>query len=362
MARLACRCLNVTVHYKGLSWDARKVEGDHVLPAGCGHRLCGAVLHEVDLDLAGVTTEQASLVLSQTLGDWTVHYCTNCASDVCVTHSEKRRTFVCGGLLATEEDISQVKGHPHYSTVFRITLSPTLEDTETTGRRRASSMTFGRDDPAVKLAHTQVKGFLAREEEDVERRIREFEKRERASFSRLQQRSLTERTLLLAAIGKAKECAASSEQSSHDSTQPPSLSQSTPQPRESVTITLSDKRSSSPNKAPVDDALFSLDGFDEDVEEVDRGKEGVAFPQSDDEEISTDDSSYRDMMSVQLASSAPLGVPVVKPSDQAASSYEGDPAPTDMASSIKALALSVQNTGMFGDLPRPRVNSDIKYK
>ena len=56
MARLACRCLNVTVHYKGLSWDARKVEGDHVLPAGCGHRLCGAVLHEVDLDLAGVTT------------------------------------------------------------------------------------------------------------------------------------------------------------------------------------------------------------------------------------------------------------------------------------------------------------------
>ena len=56
MARLVCRCLNVTVHYKGLSWDARKVEGDHVLPAGCGHRLCGAVLHEVDLDLAGVTT------------------------------------------------------------------------------------------------------------------------------------------------------------------------------------------------------------------------------------------------------------------------------------------------------------------
>ena len=38
----------------------------------------------------------------------------------------------------------------------------------------------------------------------------------------------------------------------------------------------------------MDDALFSLDGFDEDVEEVDRGKEGMAFPQSDDGEISTD--------------------------------------------------------------------------
>lgn len=34
----------------------------------------------------------------------------------------------------------------------------------------------------------------------------------------------------------------------------------------------------------------------------------------------------------------------------------------DMASSIKALALSVQNTGMFGDLPRPRVNSATRFK
>lgn len=58
MARLACPCLNVTVHYKGLeaSWDARPVEGGHVLPARCGHRLCGVVLYEVDLDMAGVTT------------------------------------------------------------------------------------------------------------------------------------------------------------------------------------------------------------------------------------------------------------------------------------------------------------------
>ena len=39
----------------------------------------------------------------------------------------------------------------------------------------------------------------------------------------------------------------------------------------------------------ADDALFSLDGFDEEVEEVDGGgKGGVAFPQSDDEESGTD--------------------------------------------------------------------------
>ena len=38
----------------------------------------------------------------------------------------------------------------------------------------------------------------------------------------------------------------------------------------------------------MDDALFPLDGFDEEEEEVDGGKGGVAFPQSDDEESGTD--------------------------------------------------------------------------
>ena len=41
----------------------------------------------------------------------------------------------------------------------------------------------------------------------------------------------------------------------------------------------------------MDDALFSLDGFDEEEEEVDGGKGGMAFPQSDDEESSTDGQS-----------------------------------------------------------------------
>ena len=33
--------------------------------------------------------------------------------------------------------------------------------------------------------------------------------------------------------------------------------------------------------------------------------------------------------------------------------------PEGVANSIKALALSVQDTGMFGDLPKPRWNSSF---
>ena len=57
MARVTCRCLNVAVHYKDGpgSWSGRAVDGGKVLPRGCGHRLCGTVLYEVDLEQAGVT-------------------------------------------------------------------------------------------------------------------------------------------------------------------------------------------------------------------------------------------------------------------------------------------------------------------
>ena len=50
------------------------------------------------------------------------------------------------------------------------------------------------------LVQAQAKEFLAREEEAVEERVREFEKRERDSFARLQNRTLAQRTLLFAAI------------------------------------------------------------------------------------------------------------------------------------------------------------------
>jgi hypothetical protein len=375
MGRLTCRCLNVAVHYKGGAWAARAVEGARVVPSG--HRLCGAALYEVELEQAGVTAEQPCLLLALTLGDWTVQTCSNCGCDVCVSHASKRRTFVCAGLLTTEGDISQVRGHPHYSTVFRISLDPDLEADGVMGRRRVTSMSFGRNDPAVKIAHTQVKEFLAAEEEEMEQRIRAHERRERDEFARLQQKTFTQRTLLFAAIAKARESETTGSESapsplSHPhSSHPHTITRSTslpypPETKRSVTITLSDARPP-PNKAAqalLDGALFTLDGFDDEEEEVDGGKGGVAFPQSDDEESGTDDSSYRDLSSVQpvVASSAPLEVPMFRPSQHIATPSERETAPADMASSIKALALSVQNTGMFGDLPRPRVNSASQYK
>jgi hypothetical protein len=366
MARLRCRCLNVVLHCKEEKWETRPVPGERVLAPG--HRLTTLTLHEIEQDLHGLTAEHVVLLQSETVGDWTIQSCANCGCDVCVSHCQKNRTLVCPGLLSTDQDVAQVKGHLHYSSVFRIAVNPDLDSEEEEmgrgARPRASSMSFGRDDPLIRQLHTQVRQYLAREEEDMEERIREFERKEKDTFARLQHKTFTQRTLLFAAIDKArrgvaKEDGASQAHPSPNSSPFPSIDNQ----QKRVTITLSDPRPTSNNKPVADDALFSLDGFDEEVEEVDGGeKGGVAFPQSDDEESGTDDSSYRDLSSVQIASSAPLSVPLFhsQPQDMREAGVAGGPA--DMASSIKALALSVQNTGVFGDLPRPRVNSASRYK
>ena len=65
---------------------------------------------------------------------------------------------------------------------------------------------------------------------------------------------------------------------------------------------------------PLDDTLFPLEGFEEaESEECDAPPPGLAFPQSDDEEISTDDSSYRDVSALNMlgiATSVPVSVPM----------------------------------------------------
>ena len=57
--RLTCRCLNITVHYKGDTWGGRAVEGEKLFPSRPQHPVRRETLREIDLDVAGVTTVSA---------------------------------------------------------------------------------------------------------------------------------------------------------------------------------------------------------------------------------------------------------------------------------------------------------------
>lgn len=408
MDRLVCPCLNVSVsciHSNG-GWKSRPTKVQRLFPEVSRDRLVTGhcPLYEVDLDVAGVFAEHQVLVVCRLAGDWNIHTCSNCDTDVYVTHTHKEeggRVFVTGKLLEDPDAVATARKKERYSRVFKIVLhSIAEEDSEMFRRRRVSSMSFGREDPVMKVAHSRMKSYLNKEQEEMEERVRLYEAQQREAFAQLQQRAHDDRSLLFAAIAKARENVISdamnevtesfskaltkSMTSEHTSTQPDvvvkkkgqrSPTHLPPPTQRTVTVTLKDlPRTEVPPKQPAvaDNEMFLLDGFDDDQlyanEQVDGGQERgnpLAFPQSDDEEISTDDSSYRDVSAlaqVGIASSVPVSVPMfpTQPvntniSEQLSSSVSEGFDPAELGDTIRQLALSVQDTGMFGDLPRPRM-------
>ena len=59
-------------------------------------------------------------------------------------------------------------------------------------------MSFGRDDPVMKLAHSQMKSYLNKEQEAMEERVKHYEAQQRGAFAQLQQRAHDDRSLLFA--------------------------------------------------------------------------------------------------------------------------------------------------------------------
>jgi hypothetical protein len=118
---------------------------------------------------------------------------------------------------------------------------------------------------------------------------------------------------------------------------------------------------------------FVLDmfNFDEELieESVDNERETdvTPFPQSSSDEdyesssnsssLSSADDKFRNMK--MPPSSLPLSVPFLanRQRSDTVPMKQSPPDPKQVALSIQKLALSVQDTGLFGALPKPRVNS-----
>lgn len=385
MARLSCRCLNVSVFVTNCDWQSNPLPASKLFSGDCN--LKEDVVYEVNLDVAGIVKEVGVLAYSARVEDWIINSCSNCDTDVYITHAVKGdRMLVFPGVLSDEaiKSVCQQKG---YSSIYKVLLKPMQEDRDVFRRKRVSSMSFGREDPAMKLVHQEMKEYLKLEEEAMEERIRSFEEIQRQSFFALQDNAHIERSQLFLAIAKAQEYKVAKGVSEKEvGSLKPLICESRGRPREEenvekpstqqVTITIQDKSKSSYSLSKVvqlplqggsqEDPLFALDGFDEEqaygdpADVTDMGD--IAFPQSDDEDSSTNDSSFRDVSTltgINLATSVPVGIPLFKQTvDTSTSSCDTDQTHLeggDVGTSIRQLALSVQDTGMFGDLPRPRM-------
>ncbi|XP_065909735.1 uncharacterized protein [Dysidea avara] len=406
MAELTCQCLNVTVHL-----DNKEVKfGTAVKPSDLQMNIKKSStfeqLYEVNLGVAGITVAHSCLMQTYESGDWIVHKCANCNTNTHVVHRVKgdSKVFVTDKIETDSSKIHELWQSRKFSTVFNVVLNeiPT-DEVETAERQRVFSMSFGNKDPVMKQLHQQMKSFLNDEEVALEQRILKYEKEQREAFAQLRSKAHKERGLLFRSLAKARASALSEAATEDDQkrqeqthsvteviksgpslldhgTQSPSLSHgssgdSSPGRQPQVTtITLEDKPVITKDQGFIseqdsfDDALFGLDGFNEDDQPAN-------FIQSDDddESVSTDD-SYREELThsslthssqpVNVAHSLPISVPMFRSysnQQQQPTEYRDEKvhiAPSQMAASIKALALSVhQETEMFGDLPKPRTNN-----
>ncbi|XP_003387855.1 PREDICTED: uncharacterized protein LOC100631408 [Amphimedon queenslandica] len=384
MGRFYCHCLNVTLSYRG--GDGRGLDRSSAIrieellgSTDLPDQLLNKTLVTVSLDVAGIISEQPLLLRSYSVGVWDIVHCLNCSTDVFIKHKEnKERLLVFSSLLT---DPSTLKFHPNYSPVFSIILKDKMEDNPQL-KERMSSMTFGQDDLVMKELQAQTESYLTEEEQKMEQAIREFEAKKREEFRKLKEKAHEDRRRLFLSLQLAKE--AELVTSLTDATDDDAVTPLVDARREDRATQQgpSDIKGASTNvptlkpgpiKSPLqvpevsnNDDIFD---FDEDMIEsgVPQGETAASpFPlSSDDDEYdsSSNGSSLEERYRVRtsLPASLPLTMPYLANRENYMESNEVKQSPSNLALSIQKLALSVHDTGMFGDLPKPRVKSSHRH-
>ncbi|XP_038053599.1 uncharacterized protein LOC119726045 isoform X2 [Patiria miniata] len=420
MGRLTCKCLNISVHTKAkpepLDPSALRLPaGERDVDFFKGQ------VAEIQLDLGGISEEQKCLIRRSSVGEWVVRTCTNCETDCYATHATKgmNRVLVSLSLVSDTEKQEELRRSPSFSPLFHVILheisktkSPTLGH-PTTSNQDALKKTVGD-------LQDQLSRYLTKEKASMEERIKKFTEDQQAAYNSLQKKAYRDKNLMVGLMVEADEKSledsiseamlettltpphtpVSLSKNRVNSSLPP-ISMSYPRTFHGEIATAKEK----PREVPVKayggpqrsgatprgvaktrhrsndaDTMFDLDGFNDDCD---------PFFESDDES-STDahlnptpslpaDNSLNDdhltrtmsgrgtssRAAQNFATSVPISMPVWNREAKLSLEDEDDdddkvpmPEPDHMVASMKALSLSVQDgTEMFGDLPRPRLNT-----
>ncbi|XP_022083715.1 uncharacterized protein LOC110975487 [Acanthaster planci] len=409
MGRLTCKCLNISIHTKAAPSPLDRTTLR--LPAGERERgFFKGQVAEIQLDLGGISEEQKCLIRRSSVGEWVVRTCTNCETDCYATHASKglNRVLVSLRLVSDADKQDALRRSPDFSQLFRIVLyevsktkSPTLGHPSTSSQDALKKTVGDLQD--------QLTRYLTKERTSMEERIKEFAEDQQAAYTALQKKAYRDKNLMVGLMVDADEKSLEdsiTEAMLETTLTPPHTPLSLSNTKNKVNLnapplSMSYPRSfhggapapkDKPREAPVKayggqqrsgvtprgvtktrqrsndaDTMFDLDGFNDDCD---------PFFESDDES-STDDNSLnedhlgqvmagrsRGLQDQNCATSMPISMPVWN-KETRLSWEEGEdedkvpmPDPDHMVASMKALSLSVQDgTEMFGDLPRPRLNT-----
>lgn len=324
-----CGCLNWSVHCQEVQSCDLRQKAPLADPFFKGGLVCAKLAPQ------GITKRHSFLESVRTVGDWEVHSCQGCHQDVYAQASD-RSLLLSANLESDIKRIEAMRASADYSPCFHVLLPP-VADNEGEAANVAPGVT--EEEALVARLHVQqlAAQFLQNELEAMEARLRLYQEQQAQALERLRLRTARDQDALWHII----------------------VSKSGGQEQVSAgRVTSVKQRPMAPQMpdvkcrvaAQLEGEMFQLDGFEEDE---------AAFPSSE-EEHSDDDgnsssSSALDEPVRHCAYSLPVDMPRWRPRDD---DHQFAVEHDRIGANIEALARSVcDGTEMFGDLPRPRLNS-----
>lgn len=337
------------------------------------------------IKIESLSKAQESLVMAYKVGTWIIHKCLNCKLDVYA--SKKDDILITDELLSDPGQIKELKQASSFSSVFNIVLQPNISADVT----RSNNRPLSDSDPLSKSSrlsslNQQVSKHIGKLSSDIEEKIRQFSDEQYSILDKERTRVQEDHQTLVNLLKESDTGSLSatnntsfSSFSNHNiefkyNNNRSALNVANTRPGEVSTACLSSSVSARNSSDASDDFMFEL-------EDVDHSP-GATAP-SEEEMSDTDDSGSHDegisiprKMNVAddfVAKSLPMNIPIFNdlmkqnstPPREAGriipkKKFDKDLRDTqDIAASIKALAKSVHGDTPFGDLPRPRLSSQI---
>uniref|UniRef100_A0A6P7F8S3 Uncharacterized protein LOC114325907 n=1 Tax=Diabrotica virgifera virgifera TaxID=50390 RepID=A0A6P7F8S3_DIAVI len=323
--------------------------------------------------LKNITKIQPGLVQTRTVGHWNINCCINCIKETYAVHKDKGAScvLICAKLLDSKSIERIMAEQVTLSKVFNIVINPSdiKENAKILNLYQHCDI-----EAIVKSIREHMSEFLRKEMVAVEERIKKYSEEQYEILNNLKDAAYEEHDSLV------KLAQSLTDQTKPESTKPPmeptEAKEAIPKSfnlNEQINLRSTEKtkqlrhtpkRQRSTPAATISsfdaEGLFDFEGSDglNSLSESDIGE-------SDKDDTKEERSNLpRNRPSRgSIAKSLPMNIPTFLSQARNPSTEDLDDLPQednlDIAASIKALAKSVHGDAVFGELPRPRLSTQI---
>ncbi|XP_057667276.1 uncharacterized protein LOC130900593 isoform X1 [Diorhabda carinulata] len=368
----SCFCLNI--HIETASNDFQKIMTESL---NLNEEEKNDVFFEQELlqvvKLKNITKVLPTMVQTRTVGHWNINCCLNCLKETYAVHRDKGAAcVVMSSKLLDSKSIEKIRNEQlAISKVFNVIINPGDISENINVINLYPNCDYG---SIIKSIREVTSEFLRKEMVAVEERIKKYSEEQYEILNNLKDTAYEEHDSLVTLVQRFSEkTKPTSTNHFMESTQfreslakPFNLTEpiSLKSNEKAKQVRHTPKKQKSSPAVPVTsydaEGLFDFDGSD-DVN---------SFSESDVGESDRDDSKD-DRMNIprqrslrgSIAKSLPMNIPTFLSQARNPSSEDLDDMPQDdnidIAASIKALAKSVHGDTVFGELPRPRLSTQI---